>query len=208
MEVLTKARFESEPNEREKRNLQVAYEAACESIVLLENDGTLPISLGKVALYGAGAMRTIKGGGGSGEVNERHSVTIYEGMKDAGFTIASEKWLKEFEAEYIREEERYHKNKLKNIITGKMSAMAALENFPGIEGRLISEKDVKESDTDTCIYVLSRQAGEGIDRRAKKAFNPCKAALREYAFHSHAQAAFHRCRRGLKSVCAFGIQHG
>ncbi len=168
MEVLTKARFESEPNEREKRNLQVAYDAACESIVLLENDGALPIQLGKVALYGAGATRTIKGGGGSGEVNERHSVTIYEGMKDAGFTITSETWLKEYDASYAREEELYHKNKLKNIITGKMSAMAALENFPGIEGRLISEQDVAESDTDTCIYVLSRQAGEGIDRRAKK----------------------------------------
>lgn len=168
MEVLTKARFESEPNEREKRNLQVAYEAACESIVLLENDGALPIQIGKVALYGAGAMRTIKGGGGSGEVNERHSVTIYEGMKEAGFAITSENWLNEFEAEYKRKEERYHKTKLINIITGKMSAMSALENFPGIDGRLISEKDVKESDTDTCIYVLSRQAGEGIDRRAKK----------------------------------------
>lgn len=168
MTVLTKARFESEPNEREKHNLQVAYEAACESIVLLENDGALPIKPGKVALYGAGAKRTIKGGGGSGEVNERHSVTVYEGMKDAGFTITSENWLNEFEAEYVKEEKHYHKNKLKNIITGKMSAMAALENFPGIEGRLISEKDVKESDTDTCIYVLSRQAGEGIDRRAQK----------------------------------------
>lgn len=168
MTVLTKARFESEPNEREKHNLQVAYEAACESIVLLENDGTLPIKLGKVALYGAGAKRTVKGGGGSGEVNERHSVTVYEGMIDAGFTITSEKWLNEFDAEYEKEEKHYHKNKLKNIITGKMSAMAALENFPGIEGRLISEEDVKESDTDTCIYVLSRQAGEGIDRRAKK----------------------------------------
>ena len=168
MTVLTKARFESEPNEREKHNLQVAYEAACESIVLLENDGALPIKLGKVALYGAGAKRTVKGGGGSGEVNERHSVTVYEGMKDAGFTITSENWLDEFDAEYVKEEKHYHKNKLKNIITGKMSAMAALENFPGIEGRLISENDVKESDTDTCIYVLSRQAGEGIDRRAQK----------------------------------------
>lgn len=168
MAVLTKAKFESEPNEREKRNLQVAYEAACESIVLLENDGALPIQIGKVALYGAGAMRTIKGGGGSGEVNERHSVTIYEGMKDAGFSITSKQWLRGFEAAYAREEALYHKSKLKNIITGKMSAMAALENFPGIEGRLITEKDVKESDTDTCIYVLSRQAGEGIDRRAKK----------------------------------------
>lgn len=168
MEVLTKARFESEPNEREKRNLQVAYEAACESIVLLENDGALPIQLGKVALYGAGAMRTVKGGGGSGEVNERHSVTIYEGMKAAGFDITSKNWLNGFEAAYVREEALYHKNKLKNIITGKMDAMAALENFPGIEGRLITEQDVAESDTDTCIFVLSRQAGEGIDRRAKK----------------------------------------
>ena len=168
MEVLTKARFESEPNEREKRNLQVAYEAACESIVLLENDGALPIQLGKVALYGAGAMRTVKGGGGSGEVNERHSVTIYEGMKAAGFDITSKSWLNGFEAAYVREEALYHKNKLKNIITGKMDAMAALENFPGIEGRLITEQDVAESDTDTCIYVLSRQAGEGIDRRAQK----------------------------------------
>lgn len=168
MEVLTKARFESEPNEREKRNLQVAYEAACESIVLLENDGTLPIRVGKVALFGAGASRTVKGGGGSGEVNERHSVTICEGMKAAGFDVTSERWLSGFEAEYVREEALYHKNKLKNIITGKMEAMAALENFPGIEGRFITEQDVLESDTDTCIYVLSRQAGEGIDRRAKK----------------------------------------
>jgi len=168
MELLTKARFESEPNEREKRNLKVAYEAACESIVLLQNDGALPIELGKVALYGAGAMRTVKGGGGSGEVNERHSVTVFEGMKEAGFEITTKRWLNGFEMSYVREEELYHKNKLKNIITGKMSAMAALENFPGIEGRLITEEDVAESDTDTCIYVLSRQAGEGIDRRAKK----------------------------------------
>ena len=151
MELLTKARFESEPNEREKRNLKVAYEAACESIVLLQNDGALPIGLGKVALYGAGAMRTVKGGGGSGEVNERHSVTVYEGMKEAGFEITTKRWLNGFEMSYVREEELYHKNKLKNIITGKMSAMSALENFPGIEGRLITEEDVAESDTDTCI---------------------------------------------------------
>ena len=49
--------------------------------------------------------------------------------------------------------------------------MAALENFPGIEGRLISEQDVAESDTDTCIYVVSRQAGEGADRRLSSGDN-------------------------------------
>ena len=37
-----------------------------------------------------------------------------------------------------------------------------------MDGRLITEQDIKESNTNTCIYVLSRQAGEGIDRRAEK----------------------------------------
>ena len=79
-ELLTKASYDKGMNEREKRNLVVAYEAACESIVLLENDGALPIQGKKVAMFGAGVTHTIKGGTGSGEVNERHSVTIYEGL--------------------------------------------------------------------------------------------------------------------------------
>ena len=164
MELLTKARLESEPNERELRNIQVAYEAACESIVLLENDGALPIQLGKVALYGAGATKTIKGGGGSGEVNERHSVSVFEGMEKAGFEITSRTWLKEYDAAYVVGEEAFHSNKLKNLLK---NPMGMLENYPGVEGRMITEQDVAESDTDTCIYVLSRQSSEGLDRRAK-----------------------------------------
>ena len=165
MEILTKARLESEPNEREKRNLQVAYQAACESIVLLENNGILPIPIGKIAAYGSGVRKTIKGGGGSGEVNERHSVTIYEGLKEAGFAISTESWLNDFDREYDKEEQAYQSGKIKRLLKNPMSM---LENFPGIDGRLITEADIRESDTDTCIYVLSRQAGEGIDRRAEK----------------------------------------
>ena len=76
MELLTKASYSGEVSEREKRNLEVAYRAACESMVLLKNEGVLPLKAKKVALYGPGVSRTIKGGTGSGEVNERHSVTI------------------------------------------------------------------------------------------------------------------------------------
>ena len=76
MELLTKASYSGEVSQREKDNLQVAYEAACEGMVLLKNDGILPLQTKKVALYGPGASMTIKGGTGSGEVNERHSVTI------------------------------------------------------------------------------------------------------------------------------------
>ena len=35
-------------------------------------------------------------------------------------------------------------------------------------GRPISQEDIENSDTDTAIYVLSRQAGEGGDRKAEK----------------------------------------
>ena len=167
MELITKASLSGEANEREKRNLKVAYEAACESIVLLENDGTLPIAVGKVALYGSGARKTVKGGGGSGEVNERHSVTVYEGLKEAGFTVTSETWLDDYDAAYDKAKEEFHSNKLKSILKNPKNAMSILENFPGIEGRMITEADVAASDTDTCIFVLSRQAGEGLDRKAE-----------------------------------------
>ena len=42
------------------------------------------------------------------------------------------------------------------------------ENFRMPCGRAVSEADVAESGTDSCIYVLSRQAGEGGDRRTEK----------------------------------------
>ena len=45
----------------EEAGKKIAYQAAVEGIVLLENDGCLPLNPGKIALYGAGAKMTIKG---------------------------------------------------------------------------------------------------------------------------------------------------
>ena len=65
-----------------------------ECMVLLKNDGTLPIAKGgKLALYGSGARRTIKGGTGSGDVNSRKYITVEEGMENAGFEITTKAWL-------------------------------------------------------------------------------------------------------------------
>ena len=164
-ELLTKASFEKGMNEREKRNLVVAYEAALESIVLLENDGALPITDRKVAMFGAGVTHTIKGGTGSGEVNERHSVTIYEGMKNAGFHITTEAWLEDFQKDYAAGKEAFQKSKWKGLLKNPMGVLA---DFPGYDGRLITDEEIQKSNTDTCIYVVSRQAGEGVDRRAEK----------------------------------------
>ena len=71
-----------EISEREQRHRILAREAAEESIVLLKNDGVLPLPTGiQVALFGAGAGLTIKGGTGSGDVNVRHSADGQNGGK-------------------------------------------------------------------------------------------------------------------------------
>ena len=170
MKLLTKASYSGEVNEREKRNLEVAYKAACESMVLLKNDQILPLKNRKVALYGPGASKTIKGGTGSGEVNERHSVTILEGLENKGFEVTTKQWLADYEKAYIEGQlanKQAQKEALKTLkVSSIMEMMMAGYQFP--EGREITSTDVADSDTDTAIYVLCRQAGEGADRKAQK----------------------------------------
>ena len=70
---------------REIENGKVSRMAARESFVLLENNGVLPLKKGaKIGLYGGGAVKTMKGGTGSGDVNERRTVSVYEGLENAG----------------------------------------------------------------------------------------------------------------------------
>ena len=78
------AKTTDEMTAMEIRHMNTVKELAGECLVLLENDGTLPIrNPGRVALYGNGARHTIKGGGGSGEVNTRSNVSICEGLEEA-----------------------------------------------------------------------------------------------------------------------------
>lgn len=170
MKVLTKASYSADITERERENLQVAYQAACEGMVLLKNDGTLPFKTKKVALYGPGASMTIKGGTGSGEVNERHSVSILEGMENRGFEIATKDWILEFENRYAKALADYKEEKKKRVSILKLGALMNMlkDDFRAPLGRTITDEEVASSGTDSCIYVVSRQAGEGGDRRADK----------------------------------------
>ena len=170
MKLLTKASWSAEVTQREKDNLLIAYQAACEGMVLLKNDGVLPFETKKVALYGPGASMTIKGGTGSGEVNERHSVSILEGLEDRGFEITTKDWITDFEQGYKDAEAAYkiEKKKRVNILKPNSIMEMLFDNFRAPVGRPITEADVEASGTDSCIYVLSRQAGEGGDRKAEK----------------------------------------
>ena len=153
---------------RELAHRRLAYEAACEGIVLLENDGTLPLEPDKIALYGSGAISKIKGGTGSGEVNERYSVNIYDGLVNAGFTVTSQSWLDEYVTELEQALSDYDQRCM-NAVKDLRSLMSLMDvtNLPFAypTGRMISEEDIRESACDTAIYVIARQAGESGDKK-------------------------------------------
>lgn len=148
---------------------QVAKEAAQDGFVLLKNDNSfLPLEENsKVALYGAGASKTIKGGTGSGDVNSRESVSIYEGMKNAGFEITNEDWIEEYDDIYLKA--RYD---WRDVLIEKY----AKENNPAMMFNIYTSTPFfapsgtlpKQADCDTAIYVLSRIAGENKDTCAVK----------------------------------------
>ena len=169
MNIRTKASFSDAVTQREKENLQVAYQAACEGIVLLKNDGVLPLAKNRVALYGPGVSMTIKGGTGSGEVNERHSVTILEGMEDRNFVVTTRDWIARFEEHYRTELAKYKEEKKKRVNLLKMESIMSMlfDNFRFPDGPEVTREDVAASKTDTCVYVLARQAGEGGDRKVE-----------------------------------------
>lgn len=150
--------------EREAENREVSYRAALEGIVLLKNDGALPVKPGKIALYGAGATRTVKGGTGSGEVNERSVISIKEGLELAGYEIVSRRWLDDYEKEY---ESKYsdwlHMRGVKESLIDNMA-----NPFQPPAGRFVIETDADEADCDTAIYVVARQAGEGSDKKLER----------------------------------------
>ena len=152
-------------SEREIKNALLTQQCAEEGIVLLKNNNILPIKKkNNIALYGAGARKTVKGGLGSGEVNERKSITIEEALEKAGFKITTKQWINDYDEIYDNSRKEwqkiYDKFKVENI------EQALIDTIPYImpAGRLISQKDIKESKTNTAIYVISRISSEGADR--------------------------------------------
>ncbi len=88
--AVSAATTDPDPSDREIAHAALSRQAATEGMVLFENDGALPMAAsGTVALYGHGAYATVKGGGGSGDVNSRYVINVREGFEAAGFTVTT-----------------------------------------------------------------------------------------------------------------------
>lgn len=157
--------------QREKDVLEMIKNAAAEGVVLLENNGILPLGTErkKIALYGAGALLTMKGGTGSGDVDVEHVVNIWEALEDAGFSITTKDWLNDYvkrheEGENVRyaqmERERDETNDpLMSIFLRNPQVM--------VDGASIEPFAEKVTD-ETAVYVISRISGECADREYKE----------------------------------------
>ena len=154
--------------QRELDNRALAREAAAEGFVLLKNENkALPLAKGsKIGLYGAGAVCTVKGGTGSGDVNERDSINIYDGLKNAGFQVTSASWLEAYNKVYDEARLAWRDLILSRINGGNTSFIEAYftTKFIQPDGPDIGAA-AKGDGADVAVYVIRRIAGEGADRR-------------------------------------------
>ena len=155
----------TDPNasaKREATNAAISQKAATQGMVLLENNNnSLPIAQTKgtkVALFGVGSYKTIKGGTGSGDVylKDGANITVEQGFEDAGYDVVNQDFLTAQNTAYEKAESEAGGGGMFSSFVYKEEAYA--------------EADVTAAagKTDTAIYVLARNSGEGADRKAEK----------------------------------------
>ncbi len=153
MPVMAKSTSD-EVSEREARNAELSMNLAAQGMVLLENQNeVLPIaSSGNIALFGGGAYTTIKGGTGSGDVNQRNVVNVWDGFVNAGYNVTSEDWLNAFGEAYEQG-------------GGSTGGVGGASLVPDIEVTDAQIEAAKAGGTDTAVYVIARSSGEFADRK-------------------------------------------
>ena len=145
-----------------KAHAQVTRQSALEGMVLLENNGVLPLKdVKNVAVFGCTSFDFIAGGTGSGNVNRAYTVSLLDGLKNAGFNVDESN--KETTLKHIAEEAAAFKASLE----GK-DQLAAFFPAPRPSELVPANKEVEASAkaNDIAIITFGRNSGEFFDRTA------------------------------------------
>lgn len=136
-----------------KEHIDLSRKIAGEGMVLLENNGLLPLRANTtVALFGIGSIDYVKGGGGSGMVYCEYVRNIYEGFLCKAPQISVYEPVTKYYYDYaISHLSEYDGDKL----------------FPEID---VPNELVKEAakNADVAIIAIHRFSGEGWDRSSQK----------------------------------------
>lgn len=142
-----------------KAHAEITRQSATEGIVLLKNDAqALPIasSVKNIALFGCASYDFIPGGTGSGDVRRAYTVSMLEGLQNAGYEI--DPLLS------ARYEEFVKKSVAENLtkVTARFADMVRIrpDEMPLTE----SEIAAQVQRADYAIVTLGRTCGEYYDR--------------------------------------------
>ncbi|NER18345.1 beta-glucosidase [Spongiivirga citrea] len=141
---------------------KITRQSAAEGMVLLKNEQVLPIANAEnIALLGVTSYDFIAGGTGSGDVNEAYTISLEQGLENAGYTI-NKKAKDLFESHKATNEEAFV----------KPEGLDAMTN-PYFPPRMAYSKedlaDIVKS-ADVGIITIGRNSGEGGDRVEKDDF--------------------------------------
>ncbi len=171
---------------------EVTRRSAAEGMVLLKNKGVLPMKdVSKISLLGTTSFDFIAGGSGSGDVNEAYSISLEEGLVNAGYKI-SEVSRSLFEAHKAANLEKFQKPE-------GMDAIFSPYTPPEISYTEEQLAELAEA-ADIGIFTIGRNAGEGGDRVEKDDFLLSEA---EMDLLSGAKEAFDQ--KGKKLVVILNV---
>ncbi len=186
-------KYSDKPNLDE--HAAVTRNAATEGMVLLKNENnTLPFAdkHKEVSLFGVTSYAWITGGTGSGSVNNKHTVSLLEGLNAAGYQLDKE--LVDLYKPFAEKEQASEKENRK-----KRGILALPERLP--EMKLDDAFYAKKAETSEIAFVtLGRNSGEGGDRRVENDFN---MAAEEINMLDKITKAFHA--KGKKVVVILNI---
>ncbi len=136
-----------------KEHILLSKKIASEGMVLLENNGLLPLNKGTtVALFGIGSLDYVKGGGGSGSVHSAYVRNLYEGFASKEPQISIYKPVTEYYYNYATEN-------IANYQGDKLFEEIALPK------QLVSDAAKK---AEVAIITIHRFSGEFNDRSSQK----------------------------------------
>lgn len=156
-----------------KAHAQVTRDAAAEGMILLKNDNsTLPLgsNVKNVALFGMPSYNYSAGGTGSGAVNKAYTVSLTEGLTNAGY-VFNQDLANIYVASKAKQTAEFQK-KMEELVKqnpqyGMFMGMMGGQTFTDPE---LAQKDIEKAAaaSDVAIVTIGRQAGEGSDRKNVK----------------------------------------
>jgi beta-glucosidase len=168
-----------------KKDAQISRTVAEAGMVLLKDmNHALPFnkSIHKIALFGINGYELIAGGTGSGDVNKGYTVSIVQGLANAGYTVDAD--LKNAYTNYMSIEKSKHPKK--SFFAEFMNPTPPITEFAADNG-LINKKAIE---ADIAVIAIGRNAGEGRDRKSEDDFNLSdteKMLIKNVAGAFHAQ---------------------